>query len=278
MIWHFFRRLLPIAWKVRFRRIRARLIDPCNRGVVITIAGERVRVPAYFLGGGRAHYENEAVARFGAWLDRHSAAHIVDCGCSLSLYGLIALSRSSACRVTGIDPDLVSLKCTRRLCEQTPAWQERLDLVHGFLGSVHDSGCALSAAVSATARQLDDPAVADYIGASDYRSADDPAWTAMPRHSLDGLFANEMPVRNCLLKIDVEGSELEVLRGATQPMAGRQPTILLSAHPQFYDRLGVSFVAIRSLLESAGYAPQLISQDHEEHWWCEPVASTVCHG
>jgi FkbM family methyltransferase len=267
MNWHSLRLQLPPSAKILYREVRARLLDPFEVGTPAVVSGQTVRVPAYFRGGGRADYENAAVARMVRWLEAHPAGELVDCGCSLSVYSLIALSRFPDSAALGIDPDLVSLKCTRRLCALVPA-PERLRLVHGFLDPLHGSARSLDAAAAATAAALDDPAVPGVTEAIGYREITDPGFAAVPRHSLDGLLAAADPQRPRLLKIDVEGFELSVLRGAAGVLRRLRPAILLSAHPQFHARLGTSPEALHAYLREAGYRNEWIATDHEEHWWC----------
>ncbi len=261
---------VPARARILYRELRARLLDPFEVGTTAVISGQTVRVPAYFRGGGRADYENPAAARMVRWFGEHPDGELVDCGCSLSVYSLIALSLFPASAALGIDPDLVSLKCTRRLCALVPA-PERLRLIHGFLDPLHRSAASLAVAAAATAAALDDPAVPEVTDAIGYRETTDPSFAAVPRHSLDGLLAAADPRRARLLKIDVEGFELTVLRGAAAVLRQLRPAVLLSAHPQFHARLGTSPEELHAYLREAGYRSEWIATDHEEHWWCTPA-------
>jgi FkbM family methyltransferase len=56
-----------------------------------------------------------------------------------------------------------------------------------------------------------------------------------------------------LVKVDVEGMEVEVLRGARRLLAGRAPPLLvLEANSQCFVAAGTSYAELRSLLASAG--------------------------
>jgi FkbM family methyltransferase len=271
MLWHYLRQKLPPGLKIAFRRLRARALDPFDRGTLVTISGQEVLVPSYFRGGGREDYENIAVARFVEWLATAPDALVVDCGCSISNYGLIALTRNPTVELVGIDPDLVSLKCTRALCAKT-AQPERLRLIQGFLGPVAPAQSGRTDAETATARALDDPDVPSVVEATGYRETTDAAFAAVPRHSIDALFAKETGPRPRLLKLDVEGFELSVLEGAAGFLRRLRPTILLSSHPQFHAALGTSPEALQAFLRANGYRCTHLATDHEEHWWCVPVA------
>lgn len=269
MIWGALRSRVPLAWKLVFRHGRARLLDPRDRGILVTIGGQRVRVPAYFFGSGRADYEIQPIGRFVRWLEAHPAAEVVDVGCSICIYGLVALNRQPQVTVVGLDPDLVSLKCAQWLCSKSGA--ARLGLVHGFAVPSDGARTSLDAALAATARELTNPRVPRIVEQTRYRELAEPDACQMPRYSLDALWAEAKPDRARLLKIDVEGFELSVLAGAREFLARCRPTILLSAHPQFFPRLGTSTDALRAWLAAAGYATDVFAVDHEEHWWCEPT-------
>ena len=63
-LWPALRQRLPWRWKTAFRFARAGVLDPFGRGIEVTLGGQRVRVPAYFRGGGLADYETAALGRF----------------------------------------------------------------------------------------------------------------------------------------------------------------------------------------------------------------------
>jgi FkbM family methyltransferase len=65
-------------------------------------------------------------------------------------------------------------------------------------------------------------------------------------------FCEEAGVRPNLLKIDVEGAELLVLRGAERVLREAQPTIILAVHPYWLPK-GQSSAQIAELLKAYGY-------------------------
>ena len=77
--------------------------------------------------------------------------------------------------------------------------------------------------------------------------------TTRPQVTVDDVCAE----RNChpeLIKIDVEGAEIEVLGGATRVLAEDRPTLFLSVHPTQLELLGSSVAELVALLDHAGYA------------------------
>jgi FkbM family methyltransferase len=152
------------------------------------------------------------------------------------------------------DSDLASLAATKRLCQFAPG---KLRLVHGY---VVDRGCGLT---------LENATVsAPVYGAPIYRNFDTPD-AAIPCNALDDLFSRYPDVgRSVLLKSDIEGAELFMLRGARDFMARHKPTLLISVHHWHLQQFGHCANSVRQLIEGLGYSVTLLATDHEEHWLC----------
>jgi FkbM family methyltransferase len=75
---------------------------------------------------------------------------------------------------------------------------------------------------------------------------------AVPVSSLDDLCA-ERRFRPDLVKIDVEGFEHAVLRGALGVLGRERPLLFLEVHPERLEELGSSAAEVAALLASLGY-------------------------
>lgn len=73
--------------------------------------------------------------------------------------------------------------------------------------------------------------------------------------TLDNLVGDRRP---SLIKIDVEGSELDVLRGARRILTGTCPPVVLFEHCGHGNTFGVSPATIRSFLGEVGYRIHLL--------------------
>jgi FkbM family methyltransferase len=269
-MWSRLRQKCPDPIKIAIRRLRSRVIDPFDRGILIEVSGTQVRAPGYFKGGGRADYEMASAVRFKQWLREHPEGLVVDVGCSVSTYGLIALSGYPGSRVIALDPDLPSLVWTRFICSKVER-PSRLRLVRGFVVAEAEPPKDANAAAADTAVELEPRSANPFAEVTKYQDGNDSSNKAVPRHSIDALLRGDDCRGGLLIKIDVEGNELGVLKGAAQTLGRVAPTVLASVHPQF----GVDVAEVRRFFEAAGYSCEHFATDHEEHWWCTPRSAPV---
>lgn len=76
-----------------------------------------------------------------------------------------------------------------------------------------------------------------------------------------------------VITMDVEGSELHVLRGAAGTLSEHRPKVFVSVHPEFMTHhygLDDGVQMVRNLMAGHGYAEQFLSIDHEHHWMFLP--------
>jgi len=207
------------------------------------------------------------------WLRRHPDAVLADVGCSIAIYSLMALQVSPRARVFAFDADKISLKATAEFCRFADT--SRLALVHGFVTDREAPGVTLAMALAATREMLATPGLQSEPTAARYLCLDRPEPDeAIPRNSIDGLLQGEFPAGvPMMIKIDVEGAELIVLRGAAKLLSKHRPAILLSVHPQFLASFQQTVGDIAAFLSDHGYRWTNLTTDHEEHWWCEAIGT-----
>jgi FkbM family methyltransferase len=219
-----------------------------------------LRVPPEFSGFDFEGYEPPSVRRFWKWCLANPTALVVDIGSSVGVYTVLALSASKQTRVIAIDSDAASLKATSRLVEYCGP-QGRLELLWGLLGDM-PSGLSVTEAAKLTQRAMSKESGA--LGTTRYVNAGTPQAALTPTFLLDDIL--DHAISPALLKIDVKGTEYDVLRGARSILAKFHPEILISVH-RTIDRSLPSKVA--RLISDFGYQHEVFDIDHEEHWWCK---------
>jgi len=246
------------------------VLNAGGKGVRVDVGGiAAVRMPPEFAGGEWERYEPESVAALSTWARNHSSGTVVDIGSSIGIFSAVALFSNATTRVVAIDSDLPSLAASRRLCRHAAG--TRMQLVHGLVSDVPTPRMSLAAAASDTAERLLREGVHGEFGTTRYVCLADSPAAEIPRLCLDDLLSAAEEARGPLLiKCDVEGAELLVLRGASALLRRARPDLLLSVHPEALQDYGHAVDDIGAFLSRHGYAFRCIAVDHEEHWWCEP--------
>jgi FkbM family methyltransferase len=113
-------------------------------------------------------------------------------------------------------------------------------------------------------------------------AAGDPAAVEIPLSTVDLLCA-ELGFRPDVMKVDVEGYELAVLRGARGILEGSRPLLFLEIHPARIVELGGSLQELTDLLSELGYRicglegspvspARLAATDAVSRFLCRPVS------
>lgn len=70
-----------------------------------------------------------------------------------------------------------------------------------------------------------------------------------------------------VITMDVEGSELEVLRGASGLLRGPRPVVFVSVHPEsMLAHYGQYQNELNFYMKQLGYCGDFLAHDHEAHW------------
>jgi FkbM family methyltransferase len=274
-------RHLPFLEKAEFlwrllRPAYLALLKLSGSGVAVRLGGAcPVRMPPEYVGGDWEDYEPCTFRLLADWGAAHPAGLVLDIGSSIGVFTLAALETAPDVRVVAFDADLPSLLAVRRMTRFSES-HGRLTEVYGLVSEEHQTGLAIEEATSAAKRLLEQqhgkPAATRYVTILDAPGS------GTPVNSIDGLFAahfrEPIPV---LMKIDVEGAELLVLRGAQRFLAALSPALILSVHPATLPEYGHTVEDVRQFLIEHGYSISLAGSDHEEHWWCTKPHLTNRH-
>jgi hypothetical protein len=79
----------------------------------------------------------------------------------------------------------------------------------------------------------------------------------VPSVTLDA-FCRERRIAPDVIKIDVEGAELRVLRGARAILTTHRPRVLCEVHPRQMENCGSSLAEFNAYLDSVGYVSETL--------------------
>jgi hypothetical protein len=98
----------------------------------------------------------------------------------------------------------------------------------------------------------------------------------VPCTTLDDLCRERNVRRVRLVKVDVEGAEMFVLRGMKRIMREMRPLIVLELHPHLLEEVGTPFEAVLALLDAFDYV--LESLGGHANYVCRPRLASVDDG
>ena len=219
-------------------------------------------------------WEPEAINALSQWSKQHPGGLLVDVGSSFGIFSASAMFLDPTLKVIAIDGDIESVAATRRFCRYAPT-PSRLMTIHGLITD-DAPPCSLTDATSQTEVRLvasGAKGTAHSIQYANLHSASED----LPQYRLDDLLVSAISNQPTLVKCDVEGAELLVLRGAARYLREARCDILLSVHPRYgmMARYGHTTEDVRKFLEELDYRIQVLAVDWEEHWWCTPRAMSA---
>ncbi len=175
------------------------------------------------------------------------ASCVLDVGASFGLFTLGACTRVTAGRVYAFEPAPAAADLLARHVRLNAA-EARVECVRAAVGD-HEGACTLHvpprSAMSSFARS----------NARLRPEWDDAAVTAIevPVVTLDAFCAGRGVVPD-VIKIDVEGAEVLVLRGARDTLARHRPVLFCEVHPLQMEAVGSSLDEFRAVVDGSGYA------------------------
>jgi len=227
-----------------------------------------VKVPPEFNSKLMEQYEREEFQELAQWCSKSNSGLFVDVGCSLGYISCAAMFSNMVIEVLAIDSDLNSLQTAGRVC-WFASGRERLHRVQALVVSSSSRPVGWKEAEWHTEIALRQSGVTGDPNTHRYINLDHPESATIPRYALDDLLKDEIIAgTSMLVKCDVEGAELEVLKGAHELMTKNRCLILLSVHPIKLTNMGHNQAMVEEWLEKCGYSYRQISADHELHWMC----------
>ena len=236
------------------------MVDICTlrRGIRRVISDEEIRFPPRWSRFYPPDYEPYTFRFLRS--HRAAGATVMDIGAHLGLFGVVmARLVGPAGRVYSFEPTPLSRKVlqeTVRINGCVGIVEVRPEAVAGATGKAvfYDTGSPASNANSLV------------------RTAKSKSGITLDKVRLDDFVASRQLNVTCL-KIDVEGAELDLLRGARQMLLTCRPAVLLSIHPMAIKESGGSLAEIWQLLQDCGMSVRLPEEVHPARLDVEPIGS-----
>ncbi len=129
--------------------------------------------------------------------------HFIDVGANIGVYSLFALSLSENVEVTAVEPSSLNFSALRANVELNPAWRDRIACIMAPLSNASLDGFWND--------------VSNRVGDSGHQFGMTSRSDAVPVRSItgDSLVGHIVSNKKVLLKIDVDGSEVQILEGFT---------------------------------------------------------------
>ncbi len=180
---------------------------------------------------------------------------VVDIGAHIGMLTLAAAKRVGPTgRVYAFEPAQESVRILRRHVEFNK-WNERIEVVQAVVSDQNGRlpfyvyGASMAASLSRTNVEV----------LNSERRTSPVSMVEVPSVTLD-TFCKEHKFMPDVIKVDVEGAELLVLRGAQNLLLDISPVVLCEIHPAQMQNCGSSVLELYAFLEEVGYALQAIDE------------------
>lgn len=244
-----------------------------SKGAKVQLGSSRTAlVPWDFIGAVKwPDYEPQSLEFLAGLIDQEPETLFVDIGCAIGAYSLLALSVSRQTEVYSMDADLMALSITRHICRNSG--RGRHSLIWGFctdndMASSNPLRGDLAAATALSEKKIGSAGLKPRLGANKYVCLDGNQSNEIPCWDMDSLLGPVAQTgRPIVVKVDIEGAEIAMVRGAAKLADYPNVQMLLSVHPHVLPQWQSSAEEVRSILAGRGYEIRLLEICREQHWW-----------
>lgn len=220
-----------------------------GRGIEVRIAGNAMRLDPAFATQNWEEVESESYSAYVR--DLREGMVVFDIGAHVGTYTILALRRlGPRGNVVAYEPHPLTRKFLL----------EHLEMNLGGAGVIVRDVCCGSGSGTASFYFLPDRAegISGLVPVDGFQQREVTVTTVDAEVIALGL-------RPDILKIDVEGAELEVLKGAEATLKLHKPVIFLSVHPAALARMKQTERDVLDWLRIRGYQCDVLARDHEVH-------------
>ena len=241
--------------RVPYRRMLTRLAG--QHGLPVTVGGQTLRLAPDVV---NLNWETVEVESYRAFAEAIAPGDVIyDVGAHFGTYTLIGVARGGPdARVVAYEPcDL-----TRQYLMRHLRWNgaERQVLVRPVC-------CGSRVGTAAFYHRPDRPEGINGLLPHDGLSETTVRMTTIDRE------VDELGLVPALIKIDVEGAELDVLEGAACVLDAHRPRLLVSLHPTRLAQVGANCDTVLAWLKAHRYQADVVGEDQEIHVLARPISS-----
>jgi FkbM family methyltransferase len=214
-----------------------------DTGSLLTITGgPSVKIPETCHGDVQQHFATrEAVAELVRFLrDAGAPGCLFDVGANNGLFSVVYCLMHRSNRAVAFEPSQHLVKRIREMAELNGV-ADRLKVV------------AKAVADSPGERQLMLATRGAYVQVAAFEGTAQNEWQSLRIETTTLDLESTGDAVPTVLKIDVEGYEAEVIRGAAKVIATDRPTIFLEVHMNYLEQRGISPVEVTGVLAKADY-------------------------
>jgi len=217
-----------------------------GRGIKKEIGNTRLRLPARYFRYFPNDYEKENLKIIDEYIQEGMV--VVDVGAHIGLLSaVIAKKLKASGNVYSFEPTPSTFLVLRNTIK-----------INGLENSIRPVQAALSNKSGKTIFYISNNTVDNSNSLVNNRRSDRKEEAVdVVLYSLDDFLKQENVRRLDFIKIDAEGAELQVLRGAQQSIANYHPLIILAIHPQSIKNFGDSLEEIWDFIHSNKYNAHL---------------------
>ena len=202
---------------------------------------EGIELSMFLFGRFQSHITRNAFLRLDP------AAVVIDIGANVGLMTLQFASMVPRGRVYSFEPTHYALARLKRNIALNPQMADRISVINAFVSERSDSRPAIVAysswKVNGERSGSDHPV---HLGTPKSNEG-------VPAASLDDFVAREQPARIDLIKVDTDGHEYEVFRGAEGTIARYRPRIIFEIGLYVMEEKGITFDFYDRYFSRIGY-------------------------
>ena len=245
--------------KVFFKEFVYKILDVVTfgRGIKVSVNGFDLRMPVRYFRYYKDGYESENFEYYRQTIKKDD--HVIDIGGHIGLQAVVFSKLASNGKVYVFEP----APNTYAIITKTIKINDLHDRITVFKEAVSDKR-------GVTSFFINDTPLADNANSLVQHRLDKKlVEVKVPLISIDEFIAENKISKIDFIKVDAEGAELDVLKGAVKCFADFKPKMTLGLHPSPIKQKGDSLAEIFDLLKNYNYSIKLHDKEMDKNEFCD---------